>query len=84
MNSGSTIRNGSTGDDVRRLQRILVMTKALGKARPEQPNTIGASASSFRAFAGRSEIALVEWEHSGWLSSRQELAKATRLIVCVT
>src|ERR1700755_3672327 len=30
MNSGSTIRNGSTGDDVRRLQRILVMTKSLG------------------------------------------------------
>ena len=30
MNSGPTIRNGSTGDDVRRLQRIFVMTKSLG------------------------------------------------------
>jgi peptidoglycan hydrolase-like protein with peptidoglycan-binding domain len=29
MNSGPTIRSGSTGDDVRRLQRILVMTKGL-------------------------------------------------------
>ena len=30
MNTGPTIRNGSTGNDVRRLQRILVMIKALG------------------------------------------------------
>ena len=30
MNTGSTIQNGSTGNDVRRLQRILVMIKSLG------------------------------------------------------
>ena len=30
MNSGPTLKTGSTGDDVRRLQRILVMMKALG------------------------------------------------------
>jgi len=30
MNSGPTIRAGSSGNDVRRLQRILVMTKLLG------------------------------------------------------
>ncbi|MBV9736340.1 MAG: peptidoglycan-binding protein [Acidisphaera sp.] len=30
MNSGPILRPGSTGDDVRRLQRIFVMTKALG------------------------------------------------------
>ena len=30
MNNGPTIQNGSTGNDVRRLQRILVMIKSLG------------------------------------------------------
>ncbi len=30
MNSGPTLATGSTGDDVRRLQRILVMMKGLG------------------------------------------------------
>ena len=30
MNNGPTIRNGSTGNDVRRLQRVLVMIKSLG------------------------------------------------------
>lgn len=30
MNSGPILRPGSTGDDVKRLQRIFVMTKALG------------------------------------------------------
>ena len=30
MNHGPVLRNGSTGDDVRRLQRVLVMMKSLG------------------------------------------------------
>ena len=32
MNSGPTLRTGSTGDDVRRLQRLFVMMKTLGPA----------------------------------------------------
>lgn len=54
MNSGPTIQNGSTGDDVRRLQRLLVMTKLLGFEGIDGifgPKT-DASARSFQQSAG--------------------------------